>query len=107
MQDIRFALRLLKSSPGFTTVAVLSLALGIGANTAIFSIMDTVMLKTLPVKNPQELIQVKIGTSSSFTNPIWEELRDRQDVFSGVFAWSGQRYNLASGGEVQPVDGVM
>jgi len=107
MQDIKFALRLLKSSPGFTAVAILSLALGIGANTAIFSIMDTVMLKTLPVKNPQELVQVKIGTGPSFTNPIWEELRDRQDVFSGVFAWSGQRYNLASGGEVQPVDGLM
>jgi predicted permease len=107
MQDIRFALRLLKSSPGFTAVAVLSLALGIGANTAIFSIMDAVMLKMLPVKNPQELVQVNIGKGASFTNPIWEQLRDRQDVFSGVFAWSTQRFNLASGGEAQYVDGLM
>jgi ABC-type antimicrobial peptide transport system permease subunit len=107
MQDIRFALRLLKSSPGFTAVAILSLALGIGANTAIFSIMDAVMLKMLPVKNPQELVQVNIGKGGSFTNPIWEQLRDRQDVFSGVFAWSTERYNLASGGEAQYVDGLM
>jgi predicted permease len=107
MQDIRFALRLLKSSPGFTSVAILSLALGIGANTAIFSIMDAVMLKMLPVKSPQELVQVNHGKSPSFTNPIWEQLRDREDVFSGVFAWSKERYNLASGGEAQYVDGLM
>ncbi len=107
MQDIRFALRLLKGNPGFTTVAILSLALGIGANTAIFSIMDAVMLKVLPVKNPRELVQVKLDNSQSFTNPIWEQLRDRQDVFSGVFAWSVQRFNLASGGEVQFADSLM
>ncbi len=105
--DLRYALRNLKNSPAFATVAILSLALGIGANTAIFSIVDAVMLKNLPVERPQELMQVKIGRDDSFTNPIWEQLRDHQDVFSGVFAWTTHRFNLASGGEVSGADGIM
>jgi len=106
-QDLRYALRNLKNNPAFATVAILSLALGIGANTAIFSIVDAVMLKDLPVERPQELLQVKIGRNDSFTNPIWEQLRDHQDVFSGVFAWGAHRFNLASGGEVSYANGIM
>src|SRR6266849_1336819 len=94
LQDIRYALRTLRTSPGFAAVAILSLALGIGANTAIFSLIDAVMLKYLPVIHPEELLQITMGKDDSYyTNPIWEQLRDRQDIFSGVFAYSTPRFN--------------
>jgi predicted permease len=102
LQDLRYAFRALRSSPGFAAVAILSLALGIGANTAIFSLIDSVILKTLPVSHPEQLVQVVVGKDSgSFTNPIWEQVCDRQDVFSGIFAYSIQRFNLAAGGEAR------
>jgi putative ABC transport system permease protein len=104
-QDVRYALRALAASPGFAAVAILSLALGIGANTAIFSLIDSVILKTLPVPHPEQLVQVTMGKNTSFTNPIWEQLRDRQDVFSGVFAYGGGRFNLAAGGEARYATG--
>jgi predicted permease len=101
-QDVRYALRSLRGSPGFATVAILSLALGIGANTAIFSLIDSVILKTLPVAHPESLLQVTLGgNDSTFTNPIWEQVRDRQDVFSGIFASGSRRFNLAAGGEAR------
>jgi putative ABC transport system permease protein len=105
LQDVRYALRALRTSPGFATVAILSLALGIGANTAIFSLIDSVILKTLPVSHPEQLLQVTMGKSAYFTNPIWEQLRDRQDVFSGMFAYGGGRFNLAAGGEARYAQG--
>jgi predicted permease len=106
-QDVRYALRNLRSSPGFATVAVLSLALGIGANTAIFSLIDAVMLKFLPVSHPEELLQVTFGgTASNFTNPLWEALRDRQQAFSGAFAWGLARFNLNRRGEARYAPGV-
>jgi putative ABC transport system permease protein len=88
MQDVRYAIRTLRSSPGFAAVAILSLALGIGANTAIFSLIDSLMLKALPVSHPEQLLQVTIDKDPYFSQPIWEQLRDRQDVFSGIFAYS-------------------
>jgi predicted permease len=105
-QDLRHALRQLVRSPGFAAVAVLSLALGIGANTAIFSLMDTVMLKSLPVSDPARLVEVTMADDvTEFTNPLWEEIRDRQDVFSGSFAYIDERFDLAVGGESRPVVG--
>jgi len=104
LQDVRYALRALRSSPGFAAIAILSLALGIGANTAIFSLINAVMLKTLPVSHPEQLVQLamkRVEYSNFFTNPIWEQVRDRQDVFSGAFAYSPNRLNLAAGGEVR------
>jgi hypothetical protein len=95
-QDIRYGLRILGRTPVISSVAVLSLALGIGANTAIFSLIDTVMLRMLPVEKPEELLQVRIQNPNSpneeaeptFTNALWEELRNRQDFYSGIFSWS-------------------
>jgi putative ABC transport system permease protein len=111
-QDVAFAVRLFLKTPVISAVALLSLALGIGANTAIFSLIDAVMLRALPVPNPDELVQIRFGSPQSgykrgtFTNPLWEQLRDRQDVFSGVFAWSSQYFNLADGGEARPNRGI-
>jgi putative ABC transport system permease protein len=111
-QDLRFGARMLRKSPGFTAVAVLTLALGIGANTAIFTLIDAVMLRMLPVQKPQELLQLGRydpryagETSPDFSNPLWEQVRDQQNVFSGVFAWANDRFDLARGGTVQPADG--
>lgn len=101
--DLRYSVRTLSKAPVFTAVVVLTLALGIGANTAIFSLFDAILLKSLPVHNPQELVEV---THMAFTNPLWEQIRDRQDVFSGVFAWSADRFNLSRAGMVQYADGL-
>ena len=104
--DLRYATRSLRASPGFALVAILSLALGIGANTAIFSLIDAVMLKYLPVSHPEQLVQVMLSDKNGvFTNPLWEQLRDRQDVFTGVFAVSDTRFNLSTGGEARHVAG--
>jgi predicted permease len=104
--DVRYALRALRRSPAFSLVAILSLALGIGANTAIFSLIDAVLLKSLPVERPEELVRLIRGEQSvTVTNPIWEELRDRQDFFSGVFAYGETEFNLAQGGEAHSVLG--
>jgi predicted permease len=98
------ALRALRSNRGITAVAILSLALGIGASTAIFTLIDAVMLKPLPINRPEELGQVAIGSGAAFGNPIWEQVRDRQDVFSGIFAY-GRWFDLARGGEVHTANG--
>ena len=112
-QDIRYGLRILGRTPVISCVAVVSLALGIGANTAIFSLIDTVMLRMLPVQKPEELVQVlRLNPSRgdeidpSFTNSLWEQVRDHQDVFSAAFAWSEEQFDLAQGGAVQNVKGV-
>ena len=100
--DLRDALRSLRASPGITGVAVLSLALGIGANTALFSILNSLLLKTLPVRDPARLVILDDG---SWTNPIWEQIRDRRrDLFEDAFAWCGTRVNLAAQGETDFVE---
>ena len=112
VQDVRFAFRILRKTPLITGIAVISLALGIGANTAIFSLIDTVMLRMLPVKNPVQLVLIKFrpplsaDLEQSATNPIWEQVRDHQDAFSGVIAWSPETFDLADGGEVNDINGV-
>ena len=117
IQDVRFGLRMLVKNFGFTAVAVLSLALGIGANTAIFQLVNAVRLKTLPVHNAEQLVNIRLtdmegarGNKPSpyggVTNPIWEQIRDRQEGFSGVLAWSRNDFNLAQGGEVRWAKGL-
>ena len=103
--DIRYALRSLKAAPAFASVAILSLALGIGANTAIFSIIDALILKSLPVSHPEQLMAVVRNEKGTVvTNPLWEAIRDRQDVFSGAFAYGSTDFNLTSGGEARRID---
>ncbi len=111
--DVRYALRSMRSSPGFALVAILSLGLAIGANTAIFSLIDAVMLRSLPVTRPEELVRVTTPAragglgegSDNFTNPLWEELRDRQGVFSGVFATGEESFDVGEGGASREVAG--
>jgi predicted permease len=110
--DVRYSVRVLAKAPLFTSMVMLTLALGIGANTAIFSLMNSLLLKALPVEKPEELMEVsgsgRMGDSGDYflTNPLWEQIRDRQDVFSGVFAWSSEQFNLAKGGMTQNADGL-
>jgi predicted permease len=116
-RDLRHAFRLLRLSPGFTIVAVLTLALGIGANTAIFQLIDSIRLRTIPVHNPEQLGTIRIrdrhwgsGNFSSeysqLTFAMWEQIRKRQEGFADIAAWSDQRFNLATGGEVRYAKGI-
>jgi putative ABC transport system permease protein len=105
--DIKYAARALRANPGFTLVAVLSLGLGIGANTAIFSLIDAVMLRSLPVSHPEELVQVTMTNGrSNFTNPIWEQIRNRQRALAGTFAFADHLFNLSTGGVVRRASGA-
>ncbi|HEY8054501.1 MAG TPA: ABC transporter permease, partial [Terriglobales bacterium] len=110
-QDVRHGLRLLRRTPLVTALALISLGLGIGANAALFSLTDAVMLRPLPVAHPEQLMQVYTQgpqsrrPSATFTNPLWEQVRDGQDVFSGAMAWSAMQFDLGTGGERQLVQG--
>src|SRR5438045_9635342 len=96
--DIKYTWRSLRRAPMFASVAVISLALGIGANTAIFSLLDQVLLRLLPVKNPEQLVQLRwqgshYGSNTGFnalSYPLYKDIRDKSQVFSGVLC----RYSL-------------
>jgi len=116
--DVVYGLRQLKLNPGFTTIAVLSLALGIGANTAIFQLVNAIRLKTLPVQNPRELVSIDFekgafragwwpAPGASMTYPEWEQIRTQQQAFSGMLAWSASRFNLTTGGEPRFAEGLL
>jgi predicted permease len=110
--DVRLAFRSLRAAPVVTAVAILSLALGIGANTAIFSLVNGLLLRTLPVVEPQRLAIPSAGPAAArgFSQPwtfaMWEQIRQRPQLFDGALAWSAAAFNLADGGEMQPVDGL-
>jgi len=112
VQDVRYGARMLRKNSGFTVVAVLTLALGIGANAAIFSLLDAVLLRFLPVEKPEQLVQVtrrpprEDRFSPIFTNPLWEQVRDQQAIFSGAAAWGDMRFDLAQGGEAHYATGL-
>jgi predicted permease len=107
-QDLRHGWRSLRATPIVTTVAVVSLALGIGANTAVFSIVDSLFLRSLPVSDPAGLVLLngRTGRRTHFTNPIWEEARARASMFAGAIAWSSTRFNLSNSGETDLVQGL-
>ncbi len=117
-QDVRYGARVLRRSPAFAIVALLSLALGIGANAAIFQLLDIVRLRTLPLHRPEEIFEVRIGpnktgrtgsfqgTRPSLTNPIWEQIRDQQQSFSDLVAYGSATFDLSSGGEARPAEGL-
>jgi putative ABC transport system permease protein len=97
-KDLRYALRGLLRAPSFTLAALLTLAPGIGANAAVYRLFDAVLLRSLPVRNPQELVIIELAGAdgvdrrnasiySPLSNPVWEQFRERQDVFRGVMAW--------------------
>jgi predicted permease len=115
LRDVRHALRLLRRDPGFAIVAILSLALGIGANTAIFQLMDAVQFRTLPVRAAQNLVEVQstfrrwgnaTGRRPLLTFAIWDRLRVTQEAFSGLFAWGTNRFDLSDAGESRLIDGL-
>jgi predicted permease len=118
-KDFRYGARLLHRNPGFACVAILSLALGTGANTAIFQLLDALRIRTLPVPHPEQLVEIRIpdgdydnpsggfqGRRPFLTNSLWERLRDRQEVFAGVFAWSSPEFDLSTGGESRAASGL-
>ena len=116
-KDITFGLRMLAKSPGFTAIAVITLALGIGANTAIFSLMNQVLLKRLPVKSPDELVILLApgpqtghvssdgDSAESFSYPMYKGLRDRNSVFSGILARYRFAASVASHGQTDRASG--
>jgi putative ABC transport system permease protein len=108
-QDFTLAFRTLRATPVVTTVAVLSLALGIGANTAVFSIVNSLLLRALPVTDPARLVLISDSRAPwlrAWSNPVWEQIHQRSQLFETTAAWSGARFNLASGGETEFVDGL-
>jgi putative ABC transport system permease protein len=118
LRDFRYGLRVLVRQPAFAFVAIASLALGVGANTAIFQLVDTVRLRTLPVTAPQELARVAVDAGdfgrtgrftsrySHFTYPLYQRVRDEQKSFSNLAAWGPMVVDLASSGESRPAQGI-
>jgi putative ABC transport system permease protein len=117
-RDLKYGARLLRLNPAFALVAILSLALGVGANTAIFQLLDAVRIRTLPVERADELLEIRIadpiggrtgqfsGRSPSLTNPLWELVRGRQQVFTEAFAWHAPAFDLTTGGEARNAQGL-
>src|SRR5260370_24076281 len=108
--NLRYALRMLAKNPGFAATAILALALGIGAGTAIFSVVDAVLLRPLPFHNPEELVILRERT------PVWpkgmsvaylnfKDWRDQNKVFSGIAAYQGNSFNLTDLGEPEHLAG--
>jgi predicted permease len=116
-QDLRLAFRSMLRRPGFAMTVILTLALGIGANTAIFQLINAVQFRTLPIPNPQQLAEVRIvGNNRGFginptrygqlTRPIWEQIRERQQAFSGLFAWSARTLAVGEIPDLRQFNGI-
>ncbi|HET7695566.1 MAG TPA: ABC transporter permease [Vicinamibacterales bacterium] len=117
-QDLRYGARLLRGNPTFAIVAVLTLALGTGANTAIFQLVDAIRLRSLPIDRPQELAEVRIvntrnGRTGSFMGrypmlsyPLYQQIRREQQVFADMAAWGTTTFDLAPGGEQRSAQAI-
>ena len=112
--DIRYALRMLTKNPAFAAVVVLTLALGIGANAAIFSLLDQVLLQSLPVANPDQLAVFSVydpneepNKPGTFSYPMYQDLRDQNSVFSGMIARGGVQMNVSYGDQTERVSGEL
>src|SRR6266487_6709258 len=109
--DLRYAARVLAKNPVYTAVAVLTLALGIGANTAIFSLLDQILLRLLPVKNPQELVLLTMRGNhygshwggNAISHPMFREFQAHNEVFSGMFCRFPSPVSLTFGGQSERV----
>jgi predicted permease len=117
MRDARYALRGFFRNPGFTLVAILTLALGIGANTAVFQLVDAVRLRSLPIAAPNELAELRVvggnqgfgvttGPFATFTVPMWLEVRRNHEPFSGIFAWRQTGMMVGKLGDAKQVDAI-
>jgi putative ABC transport system permease protein len=113
VNDLRIAVRTMRATPVATLVVILSLALGTGANTAMFSIVNSLLLRALPVERAERLVLLlsnpSVSPTSPWSNPVWEQIRDHHaDLFQATFAFSRRttRFNLAQGGQTDFVDGV-
>jgi len=120
LQDLRYGARMLLKNPGFTVIAVLTLALGIGANTAIFSLTDQILIRRLPVERPEELVVLRSpgpkggyvwsdgDDAASFSYPMYKDLRDRgANVFSGLLARFAIPLSVAGAGQTERADGEL
>ena len=115
-RDLRYAVRLLLKSPAFTLVALFSLTLGIGANTAMFQLLNALTLASLPVPDPSALVETRLVNgdgkrgsqmrSEALSAPLWQHLRERQQAFSTLAAWADEGFNVAPPGEVRRVRGL-
>jgi len=117
LHDLRYGLRILRRNPTFAVVAILALALGTGANAAIFQLVNALRLRSLPVEKPNELVSIGIdqhgkgrvgrgyGGRSIFTEPLWQELHSQQQAFSSLFAWGNGVWDLSGGGEAVLANG--
>jgi predicted permease len=110
-RDVRYGLRMLGRSPAFTAVAILSLALGIGANSAIFSLIDTLLLRPLPVAHPERLrnlfLTLPERPQAFLSYPVFQALQANDRAFTSLATWSNQRFQMVSGDEVVHVDGEL
>jgi putative ABC transport system permease protein len=112
-RDVRYAFRMFASHSGFTAVIVLTLALGIGANTAIFSLIDALMLRWLPVRNPQELVLVTLLSpgaktpGQTFSYPIASALAEQREIFAGAAGFSSMAFDVGAPGTISRVSGAV
>src|SRR5215469_15133874 len=115
LQDLRFTLRTLRKSPLFASISVFSLALGIGANTAIFTLINQLILQMLPVRHPEELVLLTArgnhyGSntgSNAMSYPMYRDIRDRNQVFSGMFCRSQMDFSVSFEGRTELVTGEL